>query len=433
MSPTSRRTFIRTGALLAAGTPLISQTVWASTGRSAPSDRITIGVIGYGRMARGLTGHLMNQPDTQVVAVCDVADVRLRDGQRQVNEFYAGHSDSGSYEGCAAYVDFREVLARDDIDAVVIATPDHWHAIPALMAARSGKHIYCEKPLCHSIREGRVIADTVRRHGVIFQTGSQQRSEYEGRFRKAAELVRNDRIGKVHTIRIGVGKPPVLCDLPAERVPDGIDWDMWLGPAPWRPFNRVLCPTDIHSHFPDWRLYSEYAGGLMADWGTHHYDIAQWALGMDDSGPVGIHPPVFDLIGGLSFTYADGVRMFHGNDRNAITFQGSDGEIAVARGFIESDRPEILREPIGSGEVRLYDPELDDHKRNWLDCIRSGKRPVADAEVGHRSHTICALANIGYLLRRNLQWDPRSEQFVDDPEANRYLDVVRRHPWTLHG
>lgn len=431
MSHSTRRQFLKTSALVTAGAPFILKSVFASTGRIAPSDRITIGMIGFGRMARRHANSFTNQPDTQVVAISDVADIRMEEGARQVNEFYAENSDTGNYNGCSMHGDFREIIDRDDIDAVIISTPDHWHAIPSIMAANAGKHVYCEKPLCHTIREGRAVSEAVNRNGIKFQTGSQQRSEYEGRFRRAVELVRNGRIGKLHSIHVGVGSSPVLCDLPAEQLPEGIDWDRWLGPAPWRPFNQILCPTDVHDHFPNWRLYSEYAGGIMSDWGTHHYDIAQWALDMDRSGPVEIHPPAFGLKGGLMFRYANGVKMYHGNDRNAVTFHGSEGEITVARGFLEATPESILEETPGAGELRLYDPNQVSHKRNWLDCIKNGGRTVADAETGHRTNTICALANIGYLLQRSLEWDPKAEQFVDDTEANRYLDKIYRRPWTL--
>lgn len=428
----SRRQFLRTGAIAAAGLPLAANAALASTlRRVAPSDRVTIAFIGFGRQARGHLNGLLAQPDTQVVAVAEVARIRLEQAGRIINDFYAASTDRATYDGAALYTDFREIIARDDIDAVVISTPDHWHAIPAIMAARRGKHVYCEKPLAHTILEGRLMADAARENGVVFQTGSQQRTAYEGRFRRAVELVRNGRIGKVHTIRIGVGLPPVLCDLPAESLPPGIDWDMWLGPAPYRPFNSVLCPTGIHDHFPDWRAYAEYSGGYLADWGAHHFDIAQWALDMDHSGPVEVLPPVSGLTGGLAFRYENGVLMYHGNHRNAIDFYGTDGHISVARDFLEATPASILEEPLGAGEVRVQDPGTDDHRRNWLDAIVHGAPLMADAEVGHRTNTINQLAVIGYRLRRPLRWDPVAERFIDDDEANELRDKVRRHPWTL--
>jgi predicted dehydrogenase len=428
---TSRRQFLKAGLALAAGAPFAFGPAHAASKRVAPSDRITIGIIGYGRQARGLTSGLMNQPDTQVVAVSDIARARMEQGAQAVNQFYGQQQAAGTFQGAAMFPDFREMIARADIDAVLIATPDHWHAIPAIMAARARKHVYCEKPLCHTVREGRLISDAARQSGIAFQTGSQQRTGNEGRFRLAADLVRNGRIGRLHTIRIGVGLPPVPCALPGEPIPEGIDWDFWLGPAPYRPFNQILCPIGIHDHFPDWRSYSEYSGGYLADWGAHHFDIAQWALGMDDSGPVEVLPPVSGLNGGLAFRYANGVMMIHGNDRNAIDFIGTDGTVSVARNFIEASSPAILNDPLPAGAARVQDPGTPSHQRNWLDAIRGDARPIADAEVGHRTNTVCQLANIGYALRRPLRWDPVTERFPDDAEANRHLDKAYRAPWTL--
>lgn len=425
----SRRDFLKTGAVLGAGSPLIlNSAVWSSSPRVAPSDRITIGVIGYGRRGRSLGNRLLAEDDTQIMAVSDVAQIRLEHGVDQIESYYA-ENGSDTYSGCDAYSDYRDLIARDDIDAVVIATPDHWHAIPAVQAAEAGKHIYCEKPMVHTIREGRAVADAVEENEVIFQTGSQQRSEYDGRFRRACELVRNERIGRLHTIRVGVGVPPVPCDLEAEPLPEGIDWDMWLGPAPYRRYNSILCPDDIHDHFPAWRDYIEYANGMVGDFGAHHFDIAQWALGMDDSGPVEVHPPMGDINGGLMFRYANGVTMCHGG-RSGVTFYGTDGEIYVDRGALEASPSEILDEPIGSDEIHLQDPGVN-HQRNWLDCIKSGDRPLTDAEVGHRTNTVCQLTTIGYNLRRPLRWDPAAEEFENDETANQWLHKEMRHPWTL--
>lgn len=427
---TSRRDFLKTGAVIGAGTPFVlDPDFWATPNRVQANERITVGVIGFGMRGRSLTRAVLEQEDTQVVAVCDVADLRLQDGVQRVEDYYAEQSDSDDYAGCDAYADFRELLAREDVDAVVIATPDHMHADPAVRAARAGKHIYCEKPMTHTVREGRAVADAVERSGVTFQTGSQQRTQYDGRFRRACELVRNERIGRLHTIRVGIGVPPVPCDLRAEPIPDGFDWDMWLGPAPYRPFNSVLCPTDVHSHFPAWRDYIEYANGMVGDFGAHHYDIAQWAMGMDDAGPVEVHPPSGDLNGGLMMRYENGVMMYHGG-RSGVTFYGTDGEIHVDRGTLEASPSEILDEPIGESEIQLPDPGVG-HVRNWLDCIRSGDEPVASAETGHRTNTVCQLTTIGYNVGRSLRWDPEAERFEDDAYANQWLQKERRDPWTL--
>lgn len=395
-------------------------------GADAPSNRITLGFIGVGTMGRGHLGSFLHQADVRVVAVSDVVAERRDDAKRIVDAHYSKNRKATD-KGCQAYNDFRDLLRRKDIDAVVIATPDHWHAIPSVQAAQAKKHVYCEKPLTHAIAHGRKIVEAVKKNGVIFQTGSQQRSEFGGKFHKAAELVRNGRLGKIKTIRIGVGGPAVPCDLKGEEKPEGTDWDLWLGPAPERAYSSVLCPKGIHHHFPAWRNYREYAGGGLADMGAHHFDIAQWALGMDDSGPVKIEPPEKGG-SGLKYTYASGVVMIHGG-RSGCTFEGTEGTLYVDRGALESNPADILKTPLGEKDVRLY--KATDHRRNWLECIRSGKPTICPAEVGHRTSTICQLGNIGYWLRRPLTWDPAAERFADDAEANRLVDRALRAPWTL--
>ena len=264
---------------------------------------------------------------------------------------------------------------------------------------------------------------------VVFQTGSQQRTEFNGYFRQAVELIRSGRIGKVKTIRIGVGKPNRPCDLPGETLPPGIDWDLWLGPAPMREFNQILCPVDVHKHFPAWRDYREYAGGGLADMGAHHFDIAQWALDMDNSGPVEIIPPEDPKAQiGLKYLYANGTEMFHGGP-SGCTFEGTDGTIYVDRGRIESKPESILKEPLGAKDFHL-EPIGKDHRKNWLDCIASRKKPVADVEIGARTASICHLGNIGYQLGRKLKWNPSKEQFIGDAEANKLIHRERRGVWS---
>jgi predicted dehydrogenase len=298
--------------------------------------------------------------------------------------------------------------------------------MPCILAAQARKDIYCEKPLTHHIAEGRQIADAVAKNNVIFQTGSQQRSEFSNHFRLAVELVRNGRIGKVKTIRIGVGGPPKPCDLPGQPTPDGTDWDFWLGPAPEREYNEILCPKGIHNHFPAWRNYQEFGGGGVADMGAHHFDIAQWALDMDHSGPVEIHPPEKGDKG-LRLVYANGVEMFHGGEADCV-FVGESGTIRASRGKIESNPAEIVKTPIGEKEWHCY--PSNNHKRNWVECVRSRKPTICPAEVGHRTATVCHLVNIGYRLRKPLHWDPVKERF-DDAEANKLMHREPRAKWKL--
>jgi predicted dehydrogenase len=416
----TRRQFLHASSALAAPYVLGRWSLRAA-GQTAPGERIGVGLIGAGAQGSGHLGHLLQTPETQVLAVCDV-DARVRQRAKpQVDSRYAAATRSGQYKGCDVYNDFRELLARPDIDAVVIAVPDHWHALIAIAACAAGKDVYCEKPLSLTIREARAMVTAARRHGRVFQVGSQQRSE--STFLKACELVRNERLGKVHTIDVKLsGGSSNECFLPAESVPEGMDWDMWLGPAPWRPFNRGLHPFT-------WRRYRDYSGGTMTDWGAHHFDIAQWALDMDNSGPVEVRPP-----GGsdtfLTYTYANGVVMHRTSQGPGVTFFGPAGKIEVDRGLLRSDPPRIIEEPLTGSDVRLYDSR-GNHKSNWIQCIRSRRRPIADVEIGCRSVTVCHIGNIATWLNRPLKWDPVAERFVGDDEANRWLDRPKRAPWSL--
>jgi predicted dehydrogenase len=418
----TRRQFVRTVAAGAAAAPFVHVPLRAERGAN---DRITLGFIGVGTMNRGHLRTFLSSADVQVVAVCDVVAERRDDAKKVAEERYAKET-KGTYKGCTAYADFRELLARKDIDAVVIATPDHWHAIPCVLAARAGKDIYCEKPLTHNVAEGRRIVDEVAKAKVVFQTGSQQRSEFGGRFRTAVELVRNGRIGMVHTVHIGIGDPAVPCDLPDEPVPAGNDWDFWLGPAPKRGYSPVLCPKGVHQGFPHWRKYREYAGGAVADFGAHHYDIAQWALDMDGSGPVKVEPPAGDAKRGLKLTYATGVVLVHG-ESDACRFEGTEGVIKVSRNALAVEPEKLLTEPPGAW--RAY--PSDNHRKNWVECVKSRKPTICPAEVGHRTATLCHLTNIAYQLRRPLRWDPAQERFLGDEEANKLLSREPREPWNV--
>jgi predicted dehydrogenase len=422
-----RRQFLASSAAAVAAPFILDPRIHAADRQGqGPNGRINLGFIGVGMMGRGHLGGFLGNRAVQVVAVCDVHRIRREDCVERVNRSYAEARRSGTYRGCASITDFRELLGRRDIDAVVIATPDHWHAIPSILAARAHKDVYCEKPLSLTIAESRAMVRAARDNDIVFQTGSQQRTEYNGDFRKAVEYVRSGRIGRVRTVRVGVGGPARPCDLPAQPTPDGVDWEMWNGPSPARAFNNVLCPTGIHNHFPAWRDYREYANGGLADMGAHHFDIAQWALNMDHSGPTQIIPPERGD-SGLRFVYANGVEMFHGGP-SGCTFEGTEGTIYVDRGRLVSTPASILQQPLTERDFHL--PVVgNNHQQNWLDCIRSRRRPVADVEIGARTAQVCQLANIGYQLRRTLRWDPEREQFLDDDAANRLRSRENRAPW----
>lgn len=423
----TRREFLTTSTAIGLAAPFIlPSSVWSA--EVNPSDRITMGFVGVGTQGRYLLGGFLGSKGTQVLAVSDVDTTRRESAKKTVNDRYAKQGGT-EYKGCADYNDFRELIARRDIDAVCVAAPDHWHAYITIAAADSKKDIYCEKPLSLTIHEARAMVQAARRNDRVFQTGSMQRSSSE--FHKACELVRNGRIGKVQRVICDVGGPSVWCDLPKEDMEPGLDWDMWLGPSPERPYNSVLSPRGVHSHFPNWRNYREYSGGMMTDWGAHHFDIAQWGLGMDESGPVEIIPPEDPkATRGVRYIYANGVEMIHGDANGFGTiFIGTEGKVMVNRGKFKAEPESIAEDPIPDNGVHLY--KSNNHLQDFLNCVRSRKRPICDVEVGARSVTVCHLGNLAYWNHRRLQWDPAKERFIDDPEANYWIDRKKRGPWRV--
>ena len=451
----NRRRFLRKASGLAAGVfgfPYIVQvSTLGKTSGIAPSERITIGLIGIGGRGTADMWPLLEKADAQIIAVCDIDTSHRNKARDAINKNY-GNND------CAAYNDYRELLARKDIDAVVIATPDHWHCLIGIASAKAGKDIYCEKPLAYSIGEGRAICDAVKQYGVVWQTGSQQRSERN--FRRACELVRNGRIGKVHTVRVGlpygngfsgggrVMEPEFTKPAP---VPDGFDYDMWLGPAPSAPYCRGRC----HVH---WRWVSDYAGGQITDWAGHHCDIAQWAMDTEHTSPVeiegtGIFPEAADGLYDTAESYRfvckyaegftmvvsdstqypetmDGIQLTKGYKKGLGTlFEGTDGWIQVNRGGLDVYPKSLVREVIGPDEIHLYNS--NNHTDNFLDCIRTRSQTAAPVEIGHHSIMIGHLGIIALKTGRKLKWSPQDEGFINDPEANRLLSRPMRSPWRL--
>jgi len=419
----TRRAFLK-GATAAAAVPyFVPASALGRGGFKPPSERITMGFIGIGNMGGGHLRRFAGNKQVQIVAVCDVdASVRKR-SRETVEQGASEQREAGTFKGCTEYNEFEKLLARPDIDAILMAPPDHWHAIIAIAAARAGKDIYCEKPLSLTVREAWAMVDGVRRYGRVFQTGSQQRSA--NNFRYACELVRSGRIGKLQTVHVRVGMPSQEKYLPEEPVPEGFDWDRWLGPAPWQPYNSERASG---SYSGGWRRIRDYSGGMMTDWGAHHFDIAQWGMGMDGGGPVEIIPPDGKDYDTLTYKYASGVTMYHGGD-NGVLFTGTEGKVQVNRSYFRTWPERIGQEPIGPNDVHLY--KSPGHQQDWIDCIRTRRRPICDVVVGASSVTVCHLGNIAYWLGRPLKWDPVKREIIGDEEASRWLDRPNRAPWRL--
>jgi predicted dehydrogenase len=453
MEQSSSRRYTRRQALkLAAATggaiaaPLIASP-WAigKDGATAPSERITLGFIGIGMMGQGHLRTMLGYPEVQVAAVCDVDTWRRENARKTVDKAYAAARAKGRYTGCAAYKDLRELLARKDIDAVLIATGDNWHVPASLLAAKAGKDIYCEKPMSKTICEARTLVDVVRRHDRVFQTGLQQRSTPD--FLRACDLVQKGRIGKV--THVYVNFPGVSSDvtLPAEPVPEGLDWDMWLGPAPDRPFNRRFHIYGRPPHVIPWHFCRDFGGGNLTSNAVHAFDVVQWGLGMDDSGPVNIVPPETGEVPSLTYTYASGVQLqvdwkldkekhFVPEGWNVDTLLQDFGALFVGEeGWIHVGRQGYLRSfPEAIVARRADEPRphpIPDHHHDWLQCIRSRKRPACDVAFGCRSTTVSHLGCIAHWTGRALKWNPVKEEFAGDEEANRLRSRAMRKPWTL--
>lgn len=430
---TRRRFLTKTGSVVSSlmAFPLVvPSSSLGKAGSVAASNRIVMGCIGVGGQGtRGMAGGIwapeggfIGRPEVKVVAVCDV-DARHRNNARDIVNNKYGNKD------CAAYNDFRELLARQDIDALLIATGDRWHPLISIAAAKAGKDMYCEKPISVTIEEAKVMRQAIQRYGVIFQMGTQQRSSWSFRF--ACELVRNGYIGQVKEVTVSVGGPVAFaqCDLPAQPVPDYLDYDMWLGPIPWRPY---------HANFVGgWMAYRDCSGGEMTNWGAHHFDTAQWGLGMDDSGPIEIIPPDGKNHRVLTYRYASGAIVTRDPEKflketgqgNGVLFEGTEGKVAVWRYTLRTWPENLIRQRIGPNEIHLH--ESENHHTDFVNSVRTRAKPGSDIVVGCRSITVCHLGNIAYELGRPLKWDPVKETFVDDLDADRMIRREMRSPWHL--
>ncbi|MEI7728296.1 MAG: Gfo/Idh/MocA family oxidoreductase [Verrucomicrobiota bacterium] len=439
----SRRSFFQTSAALSVPFILPSG-IWAAD--TKPNSKLTMGFVGLGKQAQGLLGGFLSQ-ETKVLAVCDVDTTRREAAKKRVDENYGKKGEQGS--ACASYNDFRELMARKDIDAVCVATPDHWHTVIVMAALTAGKDVYCEKPLTHNLHESITLLSAVDANKRVLQTGSMQRSSKE--FRIACELVQNGAIGKISRVECQFGDPGVPCDLPEEAAEPGLDWNLWVGPAPMRPYNSTLSPRGIHNHFPHWRTYREFGGGMVTDWGAHHLDIAQWGLGMDASGPVEALPP--EQAGakrGATLVYANGITVKHA-DGFGVHFFGSEGEVMVNRGkFVVVRQGKTIasykgkedkdtsctaqvqiaeKEFLKDAKIKLY--ESKNHIADFMDCVKSRKKPITSEQVGARSAICCHLMNQAYYNNKKIKWDPKKLAFADSTSDPKWLTRDYRSPWKV--
>ncbi|MCU0914422.1 MAG: Gfo/Idh/MocA family oxidoreductase [Planctomycetes bacterium] len=456
----SRREFLdRAGQLSATATLpwIIPAAATASQTGTSPSNRITVGLIGHGVMGRGHLHRLVGDREVQVLAVCDVDRTRCEEARRRVEETYAARSPGGEYKGCTAYNDYRELLARPDLDAVVIVTPDHWHTLQSIHAVEAGKDVYCEKPISLTVGEGRRLVEAVRRYGRIFQTGTQYRSI--STIRRVCEFVRAGGLGKVKSVftlwgklghNLGVDSyAPLPFALPAEPVPDGLDWDLWVGPAPWQPYNKAYHRNPSPGVVP-WAFSEDFGAAAVTWYHSHAADVIQYALGMENSGPVEFIYPGRGAYPTLTCRYANGTLLHLVDNWDMIKnvyqavpvtarLAGNFGGVFVGErgwltslttgGRIEGGPEELFAEmKLPTREVNAGD---NDHHANWLECIRTRRPTSCGEEIGHRGASLGHLTIIAYKLQRSLKWDPAKEEFLGDEAANRLLRRSMRSPWHL--
>lgn len=462
MKPISRRSFLKASLVTGVGmaaVPSMAAPLFAPAkvlkGPEAPSNRINIGVIGTGRIARDhdMPG-VMKYDDNRIVAVCDLDAHRVREAKALVEGRYSKKYGKSDVD-VKMYADYEELLADPGIDAVIICTPDHWHAKPAVDAARAGKDIYLEKPTSLTIQEGRIMSNAVNATGVIFQLGTQQRSSEQ--FRYACELVRNGRIGELKSIDVRLPGDPAGGNPEPMPVPEGFNYEKWLGSTPYVPYTVDRVHPQQGYGRPGWLRCQQFGAGMITGWGNHHFDIAQWGMGTEYTGPVEVwgeaefaHDGLWDVHGkyATEMKYANGVIVTGTTDSkekpNGILFTGTEGWVFVSRGNYQASKndpvtntssplkasnPKIITSGLRDDEIHLY--ESKDHHRNWLDCIRTRKPTISPAEVGHRSCSVCLLQHIAMILGRRLYWDPVLERFHNDDEANAMLSRPMRFPYTI--
>lgn len=441
----NRRQFLRTAAAMVVPAVIPASAI-GRDGRPAAGERVTIGIVGVGSRGFNLIQWFGAEADAQIVAVCDVDSLHYRDNPwgkgramgsqpaaKAVEALYAKQAAGGNYRSCAAHADYRELCARNDLDALVIATPDHWHALVAIEAMRQGKDVYCEKPVTHHFREGQLVYQEADRRKAVFQAGSQQRSDYL--FQRAVELVRNGVIGKVRLVEVGLpaGYAEPQGDTTVEPPPEHLDYEFWCGPAPTLPYMRAR-------HHRWWRGHRAFGGGTLMDWIGHHNDIAHWALDMDHAGPVKVealgwqYPPteIYNTPHHYEIRcqYPDGVTTSISDQYpNGLKLVGDEGWVFVTRERLDASDPRWARPDFDPGPVKVAEPTR--HARNFLDCVRSRRACLASAEIAHRSITPGHLGYVAQAVGRALEWDARREQILNDEEAEKTLKSFRyREPWT---
>ncbi|MBV5314987.1 MAG: Gfo/Idh/MocA family oxidoreductase [Prolixibacteraceae bacterium] len=427
-SKMNRRKFIVNSAAAAAAITIIPRHVLGGNGFIAANDRINLGFIGVGKQVYTLLNGIGKCKETIAVAACDV-------DQKKLDKFKGAADANNKAKNLSVNVDtykyYRELLERKDIDAVVIATPDHWHAQIAVDSAKSGKDIYCEKPMALTIAEGRAMVNATRKYDRVFQTGNMQRSWRD--FRHAVELVRNGYIGEITEVNVHVGEPVRQCSLPVMDPPAELDWNEWVGPSLYRGWHPDLAPVFGDDKWAWWRGYRDFGGGLVTDWGAHMFDIAQWGLDMDKSGPVQLLPPSVPATTGLSMKYDNGVVVNHKvwGESNAVQFIGTEGRIEVSRDFLRTfPNKDLAKTELKPSDKRVY--VSNNHYQDWVDAMKKRTRPISDVETGHRTASVCNLVNIAYELQRPLQWNPEKEEFINDDFANLMRTRAYRGKWDFN-
>jgi len=398
----TRRQFVASTTAAVAAPYVITSTALGGEGRPPASERIVMGGIGIGNMGSGDLGAFLGRNEVQYVAVCDVRQGAAQNAKKRVDDRY-NNSD------CRVYRDFRELLARSDIDAVHIATPDHWHAVMVVLACRAGKDVYCQKPESLTIREGRRMVEAARRYGRVVSGGSQRVLDDYGQL---AQKCWNGEFGTIKEVFVNIGGPSVPCTLGGEPVPPDVDWDLWLGPAPWAPYHPYRLSGTYSINGTGWRSWKDYSGGGMTDWGAHKFGGAMFACGVMDQGPVEIIPPDGKDVKYLTFVFANGLRMYHSPGKGNVDVVGTPNEQLPPKEM-----------PRYKGQGGIYG--------DFLHCVKTREKPFRDIEWAHRTVSVCHLGNICYELKRPLKWDPVKEVFPNDAEANRMLDRAKREPWVL--